>query len=182
MLPIRNGMSVNYAESANYRGIASNSLFGKIFNAYVLTRYDTLLAASNLQFSFEAGFSTSMCSMNLKETLEHVRRIGSTAYCTMLDATKAFDHVECCKLVRLLFVKKLPPIIIRVLLQMYLFIVTQVSWNGTLSKRFHVIDGVRQGAILSPILLCAYLNNLDSSGIGCHIGFCFVGALAYAGD
>jgi len=94
-------------------------LFGRIFDAYVLTRYDTFLAASNLQFGFEAGFTTSMCSVILKETLEHYRRIGSTAYCTILDATKAFHHEEFCKLVRLLLVKKLPPIIIRVLLQMY---------------------------------------------------------------
>jgi len=51
----------------------------------------------------------------------------------MLDVTKAFDRVEYCKLVRLLLVKKLPPVIIRVLLQMYLFQFTQVAWNGTLS-------------------------------------------------
>jgi len=57
-------------------------------------------------------------------------------------------RVEYCKLVRLLLVKKLPPIIIRVLLHMYLFHFTQVAWNGTLSKRFHVLNGVRQGAIL----------------------------------
>ena len=49
-----------------------------------------------------------------------------------------------------------------------------------------MVNGVRQGAILSPILFCVYfdvlLNNLDSSGIGCHIGSFFVGALAYADD
>jgi len=80
-----------------------------------------------------------------------------------------------------LLVKKLPPIIIRVLLHMYLFHFKQVAWNGTHSKRFH---GVRQGAILRPILFCVYfdilLDNLDSSGMGCHIGSSFVGALAYA--
>jgi hypothetical protein len=96
VLPIPKGKNLNYAVSANYRGIALSSLFGKIFDAYVLTRYDTLLAASNLQFGFKAGFSTSMCSMILKETLEHYRRNGSTVYCTMLDATKAFDRVEYC--------------------------------------------------------------------------------------
>ena len=61
----------------------------------------------------------------------------------MLDATKAFDRVEYCKLVRLLLVRKLPPIIIRVLLQMYLFHFTQVAWNGTISKRFRVVMSQR---------------------------------------
>jgi hypothetical protein len=124
--------------------------------------------------------------MILKETLEHYRRNGSTVYCTMLDATKAFDRVEYCKLVRLLLIKNLPPIVIRLLLQMYLFHFTQVAWNGTYSKRFRISNGVRQGAIISPILFCVYfdvlLGNLSLPGIGCHIGLFFVGALAYADD
>jgi hypothetical protein len=124
--------------------------------------------------------------MILKETLELYRRNGSTVYCTLLDATKAFDRVEYCKLVRLLLIKNLPPIVIRFMLQMYLFHFTQIAWNGILSKRFRVSNGVRQGAILSPILFCVYfdvlLDNLSLSGIGCHIGLFFVGALAYADD
>jgi len=88
-----------------------------------------------------------MCSMILKETLEHYRRNGSTVYCTMLDASKAFDRVNYCKLVRLLLIKKLPPIIVRLLLHMYLFNFAQVAWNGTLSSKFRVLNGVRQGAI-----------------------------------
>jgi Reverse transcriptase (RNA-dependent DNA polymerase) len=107
-------------------------------------------------------------------------------YCTKLDATKAFDRVEYCKLVRLLLNKKLPAVIIRVLLHMYLSHFTMVAWNGTRSNSFRVINGVRQGAILSPVLFCVYfdvlLNELSATGIGCHIGLFFVGALAYADD
>jgi Reverse transcriptase (RNA-dependent DNA polymerase) len=90
---------------------------------------------------------------------------------TMMDATKAFDRVEYCKQIRLLLVKKLPPIIIRILLQMYLFHLAQVAYyrSGTLSYRFRVINGVRQGAILSSISVFVYfevlLNNLDSQEI-----------------
>jgi hypothetical protein len=186
VLPIPKGKNLNYSDSANYRGIALSSILGKISDAYILTRYDNLLSSSNLQFGFKAGYSTSMCSMILKETLEHYRRNGSTVYCTMLDATKAFDRVEYCKLVRLLLIKKLPPVIIRLLLQMYLFSFTQVSWIDTISKRFRVSNGVRQGAILSPILFCVYfdviLGKLCSNGEGCHIGLFYVGALAYADD
>ena len=127
-----------------------------------------------------------MCSMILKETLEHYRRNGSTVYCTMLDATKAFDRVEYCKLVRLLLIRNLPPIVVRLLLQMYLFHFAQVAWNGFFSERFRVSNGVRQGAIISPILFCVYfdvlLGRLSSTGTGCHMGLFFVGALAYADD
>ena len=124
--------------------------------------------------------------MILKETLEYYRHNKSTVYCTMLDATKAFDRVEYCKLVRLLLNKKLPAVIIRVLLHMYLLHFTMVAWNGTCSRRFRVLNRVRQGAILSPILFCVYFDTLlcrlSSTGIGCHMGSLFVGALAYADD
>jgi Reverse transcriptase (RNA-dependent DNA polymerase) len=127
VLPIPKGKNLNYSDSTNYRGIALCSIFGNIFDAYVLTRYDSLLASSNLQFGFKVGFSTSMCSMILKETFEHYRRNRNTVYCTMLDATKAFYRVKYCKLVRLLLVINVPPIVIRLLLQMYLFHFTRVA-------------------------------------------------------
>jgi len=74
----------------------------------------------------------------------------------MLDATKAFDRVEYCKLVRLLPKKNVPQIIIRLLLHMYLFHFTKVAWNGTCSNSFRVLNGVRQGAILYCFILCLF--------------------------
>jgi hypothetical protein len=40
--------------------------------------------------------------MVLKETIAYYVQKDSMAYCTMLDATKAFDRVQYCKLFRLL--------------------------------------------------------------------------------
>jgi len=127
-----------------------------------------------------------MCSMIVKETLEYYRKNKSTVYCTMLEATKAFDRVEYCKLVRLLLKKNVPHIIIRILLHMYLFHFTKVAWNGARSYSFRVLNGVRQGAVLSPVLFCVYfdtlLTSLSQAGTGCPFGSFFVGALAYAND
>jgi hypothetical protein len=61
-----------------------------------------------------------------------------------------------------------------------------VLWNGNYSQNFSVVNGVKQGAIISPILFCVYLDNLlielREAGVGCFIGSWFVGALAYADD
>jgi hypothetical protein len=69
---------------------------------------------------------------------------------------------------------------------MYLSHLTSVNWNNCHSQSFRVRNGVRQGAILSPVLFCVYLDvllgRLGSHGVGCHIGSLFVGALAYADD
>jgi hypothetical protein len=87
---------------------------------------------------------------------------------------------------RLLIGRKLPAVIIRMLLNMYLLHVTSVAWNGSHSLSFRVWNGVRQGAIISPILFCVYFDvllcQLCSQDIGCHIGSLFVGTLAYADD
>jgi len=46
-----------------------------------------------------------------------------------------------------------------------------------------VLNSVRQGAILSPVQLRVYFDNLFGRlSMGCHIGPFFVGALAYAAD
>jgi hypothetical protein len=127
-----------------------------------------------------------MCTMVLKEAIDYYRTNGSDVYCTMLDATKAFDRVEYCKLIRSLLTKRLPVIIVRFLLNIYLFQATSVAWNGCKSSCVTVIKGVRQGAILSPVLFCIYfdelINELETAKYGCYIGFCFVGVLVYADD
>jgi len=80
VLPIPKGKNLNYLDSTTYRGIAPTSLLGKIFDSYVLNRYDSILTSANLQFGFKAGYSTSMCSMIVKETLEYYHKNRSPAW------------------------------------------------------------------------------------------------------
>src|SRR5664279_3078668 len=73
-----------------------------------------------------------------------------------------------------------------VLLNMYTGQQVRVLWNGIYSNCFSVSNGVKQGGIISPVLFCVYFDvlllALRDSGVGCHIGQWFVGALAYADD
>ena len=51
--------------------------------------------------------------MILKEVISYYVNNGSSVYCTLLDATKAFDRVKYCKFCRVLLDRKLPVACIR---------------------------------------------------------------------
>ena len=61
-----------------------------------------------------------------------------------------------------------------------------VKWANKLSESFTVANGVKQGALRSPLLFSIYIDNLfielKQLGLGCHVGPTFAGAFGYADD
>ena len=61
-----------------------------------------------------------------------------------------------------------------------------MRWGGLVSDYFSVLNGVKQGGVVSPVLFCIYIDDLlyrlSQSGVGCFVGAYFCGALAYADD
>ena len=62
----------------------------------------------------------------------------------------------------------------------------RVKWSNTLSNQFSVMNGVKQGGVLSLILFAVctdgFLERLQQTAIGCYMGIRFTGALASADD
>jgi len=81
VIPIPKGKGLNPTDSANYRGIALSSIFGKIFDLFILNRFCDELCTSPLQFAFKAKSSTSMCTMILKEVIAYYTAHGGSLYC-----------------------------------------------------------------------------------------------------
>ena len=94
--------------------------------------------------------------------------------------------VEWVTLFRDLIRRKVSFVFLRVLLYIYQEQSCDVSWNGRFSFRFGVKNGVRQGAVTSPILFGIYIDKLikllRNSGIGCSIGSFYYGVMVYADD
>ena len=105
----------------------------------------------------------------------------SPVFCTFLDASKAFDKLHYCKLFKLLVKREVPSLFVRLLANIYTQNFVRVSWGGAVSDYFSAVNGVKQGAVLSPVLFCIYVDDLllllSKAGVGCFIGPNFVGAL-----
>ena len=100
--------------------------------------------------------------------------------------SKAFDQVNYGKLFRILLSRHMSPFVLCLLLYMYTKQRLQVRWGNHTSEQFAACNGVKQGAILSPILISVYMDGLfdklEESGVGCHMGNYYAGGLGYADD
>ena len=107
----------------------------------------------------------------MMETITHYNANCSNVNALVLDASKAFDRVNYCKLFRVLLKHKVSPPVLRLLLYMYTKQKLQVRWGCSISSQFAACNDVKQGAILSPIFFSVYMDGLfeklENSGVGC---------------
>jgi len=63
---------------------------------------------------------------------------------------------------------------LRVLINLNTNSCVRVAWGAITSDYFSVVNGVKQSAVLSPVLFCVYIDDLllllKKAGCGCYIG------------
>ena len=94
LIPIIKDKLGSINSSKNYRSIAISSLILKIFDWVVLILFGTALGLDELQFAYQPGCSTTMCTWSVVETISYFMRNGSDVYTCCMDMTKAFDLVK----------------------------------------------------------------------------------------
>ena len=176
--------NINY--SKNNRSIAISSLILKLIDWIILILFGVTLGLDDLQFAYQPGCSTTMCTWAAVETISYFLRNGSEVYTCCMDMTKAFDLVKHSILFRKLLQAGMSTIFVRLLLFVYMMQFANVRWNGEVSNMFTLSNGVRQGGIISAILYCFYVNELfqllRKSGYGCWINGKFAGIFGYSDD
>ena len=101
-----------------------------------------------------------MCTWAVVETIGYYMKNGSKVFTCMMDMTKAFNLVKHSIMFRKLIKANLSPIFIRLIICVYMHQVANVRWNGTFSEFFTMRNGVRQGAVLSVMFYCIYVNEI----------------------
>ena len=184
--PIPKNKKKLISDSNNYRAISKNTIISKIIDYILIEKVGDKLTTSMYQFAYKEGFSTSMCSFLVAETIQYYKNNGSTVFMLSLDATKAFDLVQYSKLFKLLIERDICPLLIRFLINIYLSSLAIVKWNGAQSQPYSLGNGVKQGAVISAPLFAVYINplinKLQQCKQGCFLGNICTNAFAYADD
>ena len=115
IVPIVKNARENISSKDNYRPITLTSTLSKIIEKIILARYSSLLQTTENQFGFKSNSSTDLCIFSLKQVIDYYRNNGSPVYLCFLDASKAFDRVPHNILFSKLFERKVPHIVIRLL-------------------------------------------------------------------
>ena len=186
IIPIIKNKRMNNTDSDNFRGICLQSSLCKLIDIIILKKEEKTLSTSDLQFGFKRNLSSNAAASIVRETIDYYLNKKGTVYSLALDASKAFDRVNFCKLFEILLFREVNPLLLRFLINMYTNQKLRVRFNTASSEFFTVSNGVKQGGVLSPTLFSVYINGLleelQMSGYGCKIGDVFVGCISYADD
>ena len=142
IVPIPKNKRGNLSDSSYYRAIALSSLLCKLLDTIIIETHEDNLITNDLRFGYKKQSSTIVCTSLLLNTVEYYRENDSDCYILLLDASKAFDHVEYVKLFSDLRECKLCPIVLHLLMNMYVNQCLQVRWNSLVSDRFSIANGV----------------------------------------
>ncbi len=148
----------------------------------ILLRHGDKLITSELQFAFKSCHSTSMSTLVMKEIVTCCWNRQSNVYSVFIDASKAFDRIRYDRLFQVLHYRGLPPIISRLIIDMYIMQLSRTVWECQCSNYCSSVIGVRQSGVVSPVVFTVYMDELilelKKSGIGCHIGHKYYDSLS----
>jgi hypothetical protein len=186
ILPIVKDKLGSSSAKSNHRPVAIVSACSKIFELALMDLTSCYLMSSDNQFGFKRAHATDLCIFALKNTVQFYTSLNSPVFSCFLDASKAFDRVNHWVLFDKLIRRNVPLAIVRILCYWYRSQEIVVKWGNCTSKSFRVINGVRQGSILSPRLFAVYVDDLSTllrnSSRGCFIDDACLNHFFYADD
>ena len=192
LVPIIKDKLGSISTSKNYRSIAISSVILKLIDWIIIILFGSTFGLNDLQFAYQPGVSGNMCSWAIMETVDYFLRNGSEVFACTMDMSKAFDVTTHSKMFMKMITgndtgKGLSITFIRLLIDIYTKQFANVRWgNAEVSSFFPMKNGVRQGAVLSAIAYCFYMENmfkiLKKKRSGCWINGIYLGLFGYSDD
>ncbi len=174
----------------NYRGIAVNSIVGKLFTRIMTARVEKDVEQRNVlgrtQHGFRKGWRGTDAIFTLLHIIEKYDRGMAKLALAFLDLRKAYDRVSRMELWRTLAQQGYGGKWLKIVQSMYQDLHAQVVLGDITTKEVQLQEGVKQGCPMSPILFAIYVAELGSrmeqSGMGALLGEGRVPAIFFADD
>ena len=163
-------------DAKNYHGITVTPILSKVLESVLRERIKPIIAKNqnNLQRGFTEGSSPMNCSLILP------------TYIDFLDAKFAFDVVNHASLMCKLFHMGVDGQAWSLIDSIHTHAETMIKWGGQFSEKIAILQGVRQGGILSTDMYKVYnnklLDRLESTMLGVRIGGIYCVAPTCADD
>ena len=126
---------------------------------------------SPLQGGFRAGVGCNMSSLMLRECISFTKENHSKLFVCFLDVQKAFDCVWHNGLFVKLYNMGIRSNLLRVIIDLHKDMKSAVFYKGYHSPWFSVMQGTRQGGVLSPFLYLCFNNDLINELVASKFGF-----------
>ena len=184
-LPVYKGGLKDPTSCSSYRALAGTSVILKLFDYTVLEIWGPLLHSDSLQFAYKPNTSCSQASWLVMEVADHYRRHSTPCILTLLDCKQGFDRCTFTEIFSKLG-KKLPAIVTRLFMYIYVNQEAWVRWGSQNSEPFKLTNSTRQGSVFSPTVWVVYVQELIKElrklKIGCTIAGVYLGVVVYADD
>ena len=112
------------------------------------------------QNAYQTQLGPTTVSFNLQETISHSLELNSSVHAAFLDTAGAFDNVRHSALFIKMKQLGLNGKILRLLIESYQQLRGCVLVNGVKSSEFQVLQGVRQGGVISTWSYLLFINEL----------------------
>ena len=163
----------------SYRGITILEAVGKVFARLMLNRMNEVICPNVIpesQSGFRPGRGTTDMIFSARQLQEKCTEKQMPLYQVFVDLTKAFDTVNREALWIVLGKYGCPPEFVDKFKQLHSCMKAQVNFDGQLSEKFSVDNGVKQGDIPAPTLFSIYLSAMlwyafHDCDTGVHIRF-----------
>ena len=151
IVPVIKNKNKRINDKGNYRPICLSTVCSKMVEMALARRLSDSLNSSHNQFGFKLDHGTELCVFTFKELLRFYVEHGSAMHIAFLDASKAFDRLNRCKLLTKLENRGVAKYILRLISYEFISQHICIRWGNSYSDFFTSSNGVKQGGILSPL-------------------------------
>ena len=114
VIPLVKDKTGNVADASNYRGITVSPVISKIFEGYLLLKFQKYLYSNDLQMGFKRNVGCPPAIFVTQQVVDYYISRRSDVFIAAVDASKAFDRINHYTLFNKLRVNAIPHIVLSI--------------------------------------------------------------------